>query len=90
MRLVIAVVLAAFVLAPAAVAAGGGSVLSGYGGEASPTVVKVTSGTKGQSATQGTGDTLPFTGADLGLFLVAGSALVAVGLVVRRLGRENS
>jgi hypothetical protein len=33
---------------------------------------------------------LPFTGADVGLFLVVGGALVGTGIVLRRLGRNGA
>lgn len=88
MKIVVAVVLAALLLTPAAFA-GGGSVLSGYGGEASPSVVKVKTGPTTVSAVQGTQDTLPFTGADLGWIVVAGGALLVAGVAARRLGSDK-
>jgi hypothetical protein len=33
---------------------------------------------------------LPFTGADVGLFLIVGGALVGTGIVLRRLGRSGA
>jgi hypothetical protein len=35
------------------------------------------------------GGTLPFTGAQLGLFVLVGLGLVAVGLLLHRTGRET-
>ena len=82
--IVIALVVGALAAGPVALA-GDSTVLTGYGKTSDPVVqVKGTSESQPQESS-----TLPFTGSDLGLFVVAGAALVAVGLVGRRLGREK-
>ena len=62
-----------FLVVPAAALAGGGSTLSGYGGNAGTV----------QSTVQKSG-TLPFTGLSLTAFVVVGLVLVAAGVVLRR------
>ena len=56
-----------------------------YGGEANQQQAAVESGTQ----TASSGGTLPFTGFQLGIALVAGVALVATGLALHRASRGN-
>ncbi len=69
--------------APASFAAGGSPVTkSAYGGH----------GSKPQAIVAGvtaSDDSLPFTGADLGIFVVAGVALVGMGFGLRRISRRS-
>ena len=58
------------------------SVVAGYGGNSGNVLAQV--------KPTSTGSTLPFTGLDLALFAVGGAALVAVGLGIRRAGRNHS
>jgi hypothetical protein len=91
--MVVAVV-AALMLPTAALA--DNSVLGGYGGAASTPVIKVgNSGTEVQvqGATESkpaTSGTLPFTGADLVWFVLAGGALLIVGAGLRKFGSERN
>ncbi len=81
-----AVIVAAAVVAPLAVA-GNGTSQAGYGGEAAPEVALVESGTATATATAS--ETLPVTGAEVGMILAAGGVLLLVGLGMRRLGRQK-
>jgi hypothetical protein len=84
------VVCGSLFIVPSALAGGGsGAVLSGYGGNASAAVVQV-KGTQSTAPKATDAQSLPFTGAELMWFLVAGSVLVAVGAGLWRLGRERS
>ena len=67
-----------------ALAAGNGSSASAYGG----TEQKV-AGTLASSP-KGGGSTLPFTGLNLTLLVLAGLALVAVGFMMRRVSRNRA
>jgi hypothetical protein len=78
MKKIVGAAVLALVAAPAAAAAGG-STLHGYGGSA--------------GAVQGTvqkSGSLPFTGLSLTGVLIAGLVLVAVGVVIRRMGRASA
>jgi hypothetical protein len=72
------------------------SVLGGYGGAASTPVTKVEAATpagqvQGASETKpATSGTLPFTGADLVWFVLAGGALLVVGVGLRKFGSERA
>ena len=87
-------VVAALMLPTAAFA--DNSVVGGYGGAASTPVIKVGSASpevKVQGAAESkpaTSGTLPFTGADLMWFVLAGGALLIVGVGLRKLGSERS
>jgi len=72
---------------PTALGAGSSPTGEVYGGQGAPTQGSLgASGptTKPDSASTGT---LPFTGVDLGLVLVAGVGLVVMGLSLRRIAR---
>ena len=88
----VAVGVAALVVASAAL--GGGSLVSSYGGQAQQALVKTSSAAKpaqAQAPAQAKASgTLPFTGLDLGVFVVAGGALVLTGVALRRFGRQKS
>jgi hypothetical protein len=76
--------------------------LDGYGSNAAKPVVQVKGASGGKTsttpstpaaapvATSSGPSTLPFTGTDIGVFMVAGIALVGLGFGLRRLGRDNS
>jgi hypothetical protein len=68
------------VLAPTATA-GSGSAVRTYGGPGA--------NVQGQVDTQTTG-TLPFTGLDVAVLVVAGLLMLSVGIVIRRLGRNRA
>jgi hypothetical protein len=68
----------ALMLAPSAAAAGN-STLHGYGGSAGSV----------QGTVQKSG-TLPFTGLSLVAVVVAGLVLVAIGVLIRRVGRPSA
>jgi hypothetical protein len=94
--LLCAVLVLCFVVVPVA-AAGGSSVLDAYGSNAAKVTIKVKGAeatTKGSTMTQSSAvapsSTLPFTGTDLTLLLVAGTSLLLLGAVLRRLGRDKS
>jgi hypothetical protein len=98
--IVIGLVVAALVAVPAAFADSSSTVLGAYGSSASKPVVKV-KGTTGSSTTGSSTtassttaspkpSTLPFTGSDLAVFVVAGGVLIAVGFGLRRFGRNES
>jgi hypothetical protein len=70
-------------------AAAGSSVLSGYGSASKP-VVQVKGATESSKPASSGPSTLPFTGTDLGVFVVAGVILVGVGFGLRRLGRNKA
>lgn len=84
---VLGALLASLWLVPAALGADK-SLLSGYAGNASSPVVRVQGATPPKA--QVAGGTLPFSGLDVVWFTVAGSALVLVGLGVRRLGSQKN
>jgi hypothetical protein len=77
----VATTLVALVIAPLALADNGTS-QAGYGGE--PAVQANLA-----ANTQSNGGNLPFTGTDIGLFVLGGAVLVLVGLGMRRLGRQK-
>jgi hypothetical protein len=85
--LVLAVLVLAFVAVP--IAAAGSSVLTGYGASSQP-VVEVKGATESSKPSSSGPSTLPFTGTDLGVFVVAGVLLVGVGFGLRRLGRNKA
>lgn len=66
------------------------SVVSGYGGQASKPVVVVKGESTGTKPAAAGPSTLPFTGADLGVLVGAGGVLLALGLGMRRLGRDKA
>jgi len=69
----------------AAVAVAGlGTSLAAYGGEGGNAQANVEAGAVGSPAS------LPFTGLNLALIAVAGVALIATGLVLRRRSRSTS
>lgn len=74
-------------VAPTALGASASPTTKVYGGQAAPTqgtLDATGSSTKPDSASTGT---LPFTGVDLGLVLVAGIGLVVMGYSLRRIAR---
>lgn len=79
-RVLLIAVLAMALAAPAALA-GNGTSSTGYGGQSQ--VQEEVAKTGGGS------DTLPFTGADLGLLVVGGGLFAAAGLAMRRAGRNR-
>jgi hypothetical protein len=88
----LAFVVAAIVVVPTALA-GGSTALDGYGSSAAKPVVQVkgTTGSSSPSSSQATGgETLPFTGSDLAVFVGAGAVLVGLGFGLRRLGRNKA
>jgi hypothetical protein len=88
--------------APAALAAGGGSATEqGYPGATAPGATGGNNGNSGNGVagrgtrlgTTGTtraGGTLPFTGAQLGMIVLAGVFLIGGGFVLRASGRNRS
>jgi hypothetical protein len=84
-------------LVPSAIA-GTGSSLDGYGGNASTPVVQVkgahatktSTAAKPAAAKPAASGQLPFTGANLMWFVIAGGALVAVGVGLRMFGSDRS
>lgn len=91
-----AALIAALLLSSVAVA-GGGSLVTSYGGQGQQALVKTTTAakakpTKASSGTSGAkaSGTLPFTGLDLGLLFVGGTALVLTGAGLRRSARNKS
>jgi hypothetical protein len=96
-RILLCAVLVVCLVVVPVTAAGGSSVLDAYGSNAAKVTIKVKGAeatTKGPSTvTQSSAvapSTLPFTGTDLTLFLVAGTSLLLLGAVLRRLGRDKS
>ena len=86
-------VIAALAVVPAAVA--DSTLLGGYGSSAAKPVVQVKGATGGKSSTASSTSsngpsTLPFTGSDLAVFMVAGVLLVGIGVGLRRLGRDKA
>lgn len=67
--------------------AGGGTIVSAYGGEGGTPVGKVVHPAPGSPA-QHTG-TLPFTGLDLLVFVAAALILIALGVLLVRSNRPN-
>jgi len=88
---VIMVIVLGLSVVPSAFAVGG-SVLDAYGGQGSAKVVKVKGATATTTAAPAntTTGSLPFTGSDLVWSMVAGSALLVVGVGLRKLGRNES
>ena len=89
-----AALIAALLLSSVAVA-GGGSLVTSYGGQGQQALVKTSTASKGTKASSGTSGakasgTLPFTGLDLGLLFVGGTALVLTGAGLRRSARNKS
>ena len=62
-----------------------------YGGQGAVESVLTKSKPKTTAAAPATGpaDDLPFTGADVFLFVIVGGGLLAAGLVLRRFGRRD-
>lgn len=92
--IVIGFVIAAFAVVPTALA-DSSTVLGGYGSSAAKPVVQVkgTTGSKSSTAAGASSSgpsTLPFTGSDLAIFMVAGVVLVGFGVGLRRLGRDKA
>ena len=92
--LTLTAVIGMLVLVPAALA-DNSSVLNGYGSSGSKPVVVV----KGESTSSkpkpkqekpATTGTLPFTGSDLAVLVGAGGLLLALGLGLRRVGRDKA
>ena len=84
-RFIITGLLALMLAAPSASAAGGSATtVSQYGGESAVQGTLVT----GTSAPKAAG-TLPFTGLDLGVIVLAGVALVVMGVSLRRYARRE-
>jgi hypothetical protein len=84
---VLLTVVLALLAAPVALA-GSGSVLTEYGTAGSQPVVQV-KGSTASTTPKSSPSQLPFTGTDLLVFVVAGTALMGVGFGMRRLGREK-
>jgi hypothetical protein len=93
----IVVVLATLALSASAFA--GGALTKGYGGSSVPAaVVKQQAGNVKGSVSKQTkprpttvpSSSLPFTGADLGWFALAGGVLVCLGVGLRRASRHNA
>lgn len=84
-RFVVGVFLALLIVVPAAGAASGsGATTTQYGGQSG------IQGTLGESATDPTtSGTLPFTGLDLGVIVLAGIVLVVMGVSLRRFARRE-
>lgn len=74
-------------LALVSVALGQSSSVQGYGGEGGGVSAGVGSGGGGGVASAGS---LPFTGLDVGFLVLAGAAVLALGLVLRRAGRSQA
>ena len=95
--LLFAVVIASLAIAPIA-AAGGSSVLDAYATNGSKAIIQVKGAktttkapaTKVATSSAVAPSTLPFTGTDLMVFLVAGAGLVLLGGGLRRLGRDKA
>jgi hypothetical protein len=92
LRLTLAIVAAALVVAVPAYAGGSSTLDNGY--PSTPNNVAGTVATKKSSPTTPktavkSGGTLPFTGLDLGVFAGAGVVLVGTGFLFRRLGRQS-
>jgi hypothetical protein len=92
-RVSIAMVVAALVIAVPAFGAGNSTLKAGYATtphNVAGAVAKSPAVTKGAVSPAKSTGTLPFTGTDLGLFAAAAVALGVTGLVFRRLGRQPS
>lgn len=94
-RLSIAAAIVALVLAVPAFA-GGNSLNGGYPTTPHNVAGAVAKGPSAQAAQAAPtptptakGGTLPFTGADLGIFVAAAAALTVTGLAFRRFGRQS-
>ena len=73
--------------------AGPSTVLGAYGSNSAKPVIRVKAAVATSSATTAQpvqAGTLPFTGSDLGLITVAGIALLALGIGLRKVGRNKS
>jgi hypothetical protein len=66
----------------------GSATAQGYPSATAPPAAGVASGTAGGSHTSG--GTLPFTGMQLTLVVLVGLLLLAVGIILRRSGRNQS
>jgi hypothetical protein len=86
LRCWVVALVAALVLVPSAVAAGGAA-NQGYGGSGGNVQNEVGQG--GVDATAG-GNSLPFTGLDLALLVVGGVMLLVVGAGIRRATRRST
>ena len=86
LRCLLVAVCALFVLAPAALGAGG-SADKGYGGNGGGVQNEVNQGAVQAAAAKGS---LPFTGLDLALLVVGGISLVIVGSGLRRASRRTT
>jgi len=85
----LALVIGALVAAQVAMA--GSTVVNSYGSNAAKPVLQVKHVTKVQGAVASVkGKTLPFTGMDLGVLVVAGVGLLGLGLGLRRFGRDKA
>jgi len=84
-KFVVAAFFALLIVVPAAGAASGsGATTTQYGGQSG------VQGTLGESATApSTSGTLPFTGVDLGVIVLAGIVLVVMGVSLRRFARRE-
>ncbi|MFN8223545.1 MAG: hypothetical protein U0R50_09935 [Gaiellales bacterium] len=82
------VLVVALALVPAAVA-GSGPTGDVYGGQAGPTQQSLGNETTVKPESASAGGTLPFTGVDLGLIVVAGVGLVVMGASLRRIARGS-
>jgi hypothetical protein len=87
LRYVLGALLAALVLVPAALGAGGAAG-QGYGGEGGNVQEEVSQGAAPSAAVHS--GSLPFTGLDLALLVVGGVTLVVAGVGVRRAARRPS
>jgi hypothetical protein len=91
----IGVAIVVLVAVPVALAADSSTALDGYGSSAANPVVQVKGSTASSPAATtaagtSSGGTLPFTGLDLAVVLVAGTVLVGLGFGLRRLGRDKA
>lgn len=94
MRKVLVVVLCGILLGVAAPAMAQGPTQGAYSGSASNQLSQVqgvqSTGATNGSPTAATSSTLPFTGLDVGLVVVAAIALAGTGLVLRRQSSSGS
>lgn len=91
MKKALTLLIVVFALVTVPVASAGSSVLNGYGTSGSAPVVQVKGSTGSNTPTTSSSgpSQLPFTGADLIVFIAAGTALMGVGFGLRRLAREK-
>lgn len=90
MRQFFVLIVLALVMAPAALGAGGGAAENGYGGAGNVQEQLGQSGQAGAAGENASGGGLPFTGLDLALLVVGGTALLIVGTTLRRAGRRSA